>query len=69
METEFAAQKFNAVALAVTSHTTIQEAIDSVYENIKANEITNDSAIFIGGSNFVVADFLLLEKTASTPWK
>ena len=69
METEFAVQKFNAAALAVTSYTTIQGAIDSVYENIKANETTNDSAIFIGGSNFVVADFLLLEKTASTPWK
>ena len=69
METELAAQKFNAAGLAVTSYTTIQGAIDSVYENIKANETTNDSAIFIGGSNFVVADFLLLEKTASTPWK
>ncbi|MFT5817658.1 MAG: dihydrofolate synthase/folylpolyglutamate synthase [Bacteroidia bacterium] len=69
METELAAQKFNAAGLAVTSYTTIQEAIDSVYETIKANETTNDSAIFIGGSNFVVADFLLLEKTANTPWK
>ena len=69
METELAAQKFNAAGLAVTSYTNIQEAIDIVYENIKANETTNDSTIFIGGSNFVVADFLLLEKTASTPWK
>jgi dihydrofolate synthase / folylpolyglutamate synthase len=69
METELAAQKFNAAGLAVTSYTTIQEAIDSIYENIKANETTDNSAIFIGGSNFVVADFLLLEKTANTPWK
>ena len=39
------------------------------YENIKVNETSEDSAIFIGGSNFVVADLLLLQKTANTPWK
>ncbi len=49
-----------------TAHDTITSALHSAYASLKIEK--QNLCLFIGGSNFVVADLLQLHKTNQAPW-
>ncbi|MDB4160850.1 Mur ligase family protein [Bacteroidia bacterium] len=56
-------------AISSTPYDTLDGAILSVYNQILAEGDSENSILFIGGSNFIVADLLLLKKQNKLPWK
>ncbi|MGB1038117.1 MAG: bifunctional folylpolyglutamate synthase/dihydrofolate synthase [Bacteroidia bacterium] len=48
------------------SHSTLENALEKVYKQVQDNE--DESFIFVGGSNFIVADLLKLKQEDKLPW-
>lgn len=49
-----------------TAHLSLESALESVFRQIQDNE--DEAFIFVGGSNFIVADLLKLEQENKLPW-
>jgi dihydrofolate synthase/folylpolyglutamate synthase len=64
MDAEIAQQKFAAFGIQGKAHPSAAEAITHI-----KGELADSEMLFIGGSNFVVADVLLLASEEKLPWK
>ncbi|MFT7230724.1 MAG: dihydrofolate synthase/folylpolyglutamate synthase [Bacteroidia bacterium] len=60
---------FQRHGVETSTYTNLQDALDTSYERILKQGSPDKSLLFIGGSNFLVADLLLLKQHNKLPWK
>ena len=69
MNANDAQHAFQRHGVLTSAYSNLQEALETTYDHIlKSGSVTN-SLLFIGGSNFLVADLLLLKQQSKLPWK
>lgn len=68
METRVAAAAFASFHKETTEHTALIDALQESLSQIEAADHPSPSLLFIGGSNFVVADLLDLKAKGKLPW-
>jgi len=68
METDVAADSFTSFGILTSQHATLLDAINESLRQISDSDHADSSLLFIGGSNFVVADLLQLKAEHKLPW-
>jgi UDP-N-acetylenolpyruvoylglucosamine reductase len=68
METDVAAEAFTSFGIPSKQYVSLLDAINESLEQIYASAHAESSLLFIGGSNFVVADLLQLKAEHKLPW-
>jgi dihydrofolate synthase/folylpolyglutamate synthase len=68
METDIAADSFTSFGILTSQHATLLDAINESLRQISDSDHADSSLLFIGGSNFVVADLLQLKAEHKLPW-
>jgi len=69
MNANDAQHAFQRHGVLTTAYSNLQEALETTYDHILKSGSVTDSLLFIGGSNFLVADLLLLKQQSKLPWK
>jgi dihydrofolate synthase/folylpolyglutamate synthase len=68
MKANKAKAAFSDAGIKANSHINLLEAIEDSYTTIIANKEEESSVLFVGGSNFVIADLLHLKAEGNLPW-
>lgn len=68
MEAEDAVEEFSKAGITSFAFNSLQEALNDSYESIIRMNQENNTVLFIGGSNFVIADLLHLKAEGNLPW-
>ena len=68
METDVAAEAFTSFGILTSQHATLLDEINDILHQISDSDNADSSLLFIGGSNFVVADLLQLKAKHKLPW-
>jgi dihydrofolate synthase/folylpolyglutamate synthase len=69
MQATEAQKYFQKHGVETSTYANLQDALETTYEQIQKNAALDKSLLFIGGSNFLVADLLLLKQQHKLPWK
>ncbi len=69
MNANDAQHAFQRHGVLTSAYSNLQEALETTYDHILKSGSVTDSLLFIGGSNFLVADLLLLKQQSKLPWK
>ena len=68
METDVAAEAFTSFGIPTKQYASLLDAVNDSLDQISASAHAESSLLFIGGSNFVVADLLQLKAEHKLPW-